>query len=192
MTKLFQFDGINTTNFFLNAKYNRNYLRWYENKYSNFIMINPPTEVYIWSACLIKLFEFSKYTIKSMEYNNHNGCNRWEALFDLNKKKCSKIKDHKESLESMQQLLLLLVLWLPLTLDHHLWLLSRSFNIICLVTMMISRDNINNYVCNLCSGDYLAAFSQFSLAFSFFWCMFHVVWFFVQQCCDLCMCVCQC
>lgn len=35
--------------------------------------------------------------------------------------------------------------------------------------MMISRDNINNYVRNLCSGDYLAAFSQFSSFYMFVW-----------------------
>lgn len=107
-------------------------------------------------------------------------CSRCEALFDLNTKNeiITKINDHKKSRRDVvancccSGFPYLLPLPLALTL----------FNIICLVTAMISRDNINNYVRNLCSGDYLAAFSQFSF-YMFVW--FTLLCF--QQCCDLCM-----
>lgn len=67
--------------------------------------------------------------------------------------------------------------------------LTLFYTIICLVTMMISRDNINNYVRNLCSGAlFNSAFGQFSFCIVHY--MFHVAGFFVQQCCDLCMCLC--
>lgn len=48
--------------------------------------------------------------------------------------------------------------------------------------MMISRDNINNYVRNLCSGDYSTAFIQFFLHR-----MSNAWTFFAKQCCDLCI-----
>lgn len=61
-----------------------------------------------------------------------------------------------------------------------------------LVTMMISRDNINNYVRNLCSGDYLTVhLANFLIVCCICICIcFALLDFFVQQCCDLCNCVC--
>lgn len=58
--------------------------------------------------------------------------------------------------------------------------------------MMISRDNINNYARNLCSGDYLTAFIQFSFAVHANAWMFLIAWFFREtmlRCVHVCVCV---
>lgn len=73
------------------------------------------------------------------------------------------------------------MLWLPLlslchslTWSHHCRLLSRFSILYALLRWWSARDNINNYVRNLCSGDYLAAFSQFFL--------FHFICLYALRC----------